>query len=328
MSKKSPLTPPSLQHTLSQIAGIENASASHAERIASGVGGFIAILFVYGISQYFVDSTTAALLVASMGASAVLLFAVPHGPLSQPWSVVGGHVLSALIGVSCAKWIPNTTLAAASAVGLAIAVMYYLKCIHPPGGATALSAVVGGEAVYHLGYQFVLTPVLLNVGLIMTIAILYNALFPWRRYPSYLHKKMQPTPEQTSAATHATTDPYGAISHADFVYALSEIDSFVDVSEDDLLRIYAIATQQAQTRSFDVNQLYLGGYYSNNEYGDHWAVRQIIDESRHDDPEKDLLIYKVVAGEHYRQTATVSRQQFARWAKHQVKQENEQWEKI
>jgi CBS-domain-containing membrane protein len=123
-----------------------------------------------------------------MGASAVLLFAVPHGALSQPWPVLGGHVISALIGVSCAKFIPLPLLAAAFSVALAIGAMHYLNCIHPPGGATALSAVIGGDAIHQLGFQYVLTPVLLNTIIVLIVAILFNYPFHWRRYPLALRK--------------------------------------------------------------------------------------------------------------------------------------------
>jgi CBS-domain-containing membrane protein len=125
-------------------------------------------------------------LTASMGASAVLLFAVPHGALSQPWAVLGGHLVSAVIGVACVQVIAEPILAAPAAVALAIGGMHYLRCIHPPGGATALNAVIGGEAVQQLGFHYVLTPVLLNALTIVLLALLFNYPFRWRRYPSVL----------------------------------------------------------------------------------------------------------------------------------------------
>lgn len=311
-----------LQQFLQQLE-MKNAPVKHLEIFVSMVGGFIAILLLYAVSLRFVDISVATMLVGSMGATAVLLFAIPHGALSQPWSVFGGHIISAIIGVSCAKWIPDTMLAASTAVGLSMGAMYYLKCIHPPGSATALTAVIGGETIHSLGYQFVITPVLLNACLIITIAVLYNALFSWRRYPHNLHRKLSPN----NKSSHSSADYYDTISHADFVYALSQIDSFVDISEYDLLRIYSLATKKAHTRLFDVNKIFLNGYYSNGEYGDSWSVRLIVDEHHHDDPEKDLLIYKVVAGDQRRDSKTITRNAFARWAKHQVVQDNEQWKK-
>ena len=155
--------------------------------------------------------------------------------MAQPWSLVGGHLVSAFIGVSCALLIPSPALAAAAAVGFAIGAMYYARCIHPPGGATALSAVVGGSSVHALGYQFVLTPVLINVLIILAVAVLFNGLFHWRRYPAFLTN----IGHQVEVSRHDRRVP---ISHEDFVYALSEIDTFVDITEEDLLEIYALAT--------------------------------------------------------------------------------------
>lgn len=218
-----------------QHLGVQFNATSHVERVVSTLGGFAGIFGVYFVSQYFLEAEAAALIVASMGATAVLVFAVPHGALAQPWNVFGGHLVSAVIGVTCANWIPDITLAAAASVGLAIGAMHYLKCIHPPGGATALTAVVGGTSVHALGYQFLLTPVLINVLVILAVAVLFNGLFHWRRYPAFITK----IKHQVEVSQHDRRTP---ISHESFVYALSEIDTFVDITEEDLLEIYALAT--------------------------------------------------------------------------------------
>ncbi|MCB1876251.1 MAG: HPP family protein [Chromatiales bacterium] len=169
-----------------QLAGIGKDRSGHLEKWVSALGGLFGLGAVLLISQMELGLSAAAGLVGSMGASAVLLFAVPHGPLSQPWAVFGGHVISAVVGVSCAQTIQDPTVAAAAAVALAIGAMHYFRCIHPPGGATALSAVVGGDAVHQLGFQFVLTPVLLNAVTILLVALVFNAPFAWRRYPAAL----------------------------------------------------------------------------------------------------------------------------------------------
>ena len=160
-----------MKETFLQYLGVERYRVGHTEKLVSALGAFLGIFLIFYTSTYFVHGVSSYLVVASMGASAVLLFAVPHGPLSQPWSLIGGHLVSAAIGVTCAKFIPDIFIAAPLAVGLSVAVMYYLHCIHPPGGATALSAVVGGSAVQELGYQFILTPVLINVFAILGVAI-------------------------------------------------------------------------------------------------------------------------------------------------------------
>ena len=216
--------------------GIERQQVSHTERVVSAAGALCGMLAVFLTGTVMASGPQDYVVVASMGASAVLLFAVPHGALSQPWALVGGHVLAALVGVTCAQLITATVLAAPLAVGLTVAAMHYLRCIHPPGGATALAAVLGGAE--QVGYGFVLAPVLINIGAILTVAILFNALFPWRRYPACFNRRRLPP---VAPDEGISTRP---IAHEDFVYALSEIDSFIDVSENDLLRIYDLATRR------------------------------------------------------------------------------------
>jgi len=171
--------------TLAKYIGFTSRLINNIENIISGLGGFLGIAAVYLISSIFISNDGAKfLVVASMGSSAVLLFAVPSSSLTQPWNVFGGHMISALIGVTCAKYINIEVLAAAASVGISISVMGYMKCIHPPAGATTLFAVIGGTQVHALGYAFLLTPLLLNVIAILMIAILFNMPFRWRRYPS------------------------------------------------------------------------------------------------------------------------------------------------
>ena len=298
--------------------GVELSPVSHTERLVSALGGFLGIYGILQLSLHFVGLEAAALIVASMGASAVLLFAVPHGPLSQPWPLIGGHMVSAVVGVSCARLIPDMITAAALAVCLAIAAMHYLRCIHPPGGATALSAVVGGAGVQALGYQFVLTPVLLNVLIIFLVAIVFNYPFAWRRYPVGLK----------TVVAKGSVPAKAPISHEDLVYALSEVDSFIDVSEQDLLAIYELATRRAQAAAFAPEDLRLGHYYSNGKYGTEWSVRCIIDESGGGDPLAGMVIFKVLAGDGRYTTGVATREAFARWARHEVYREDENWRRV
>lgn len=216
------------------LIGFTSRSVSHRERLITSFGGFCGILGVYFVSSSLLEAQGAAMIVASMGASAVLLYAVPHSALAQPWNVIGGHLVSAVIGVSCARFVPDMLLAAALSVGFAIAAMHYLRCIHPPGGATALSAVIGGPMISALGYSYVLQPVLINCIVILGITIVFNALFDFQRYPAMTAKSGMQTPGHD--------DHYPPIAHADLVYALSQIDTIVTVSEEDLLTIYQLAT--------------------------------------------------------------------------------------
>lgn len=213
--------------TIRKLLGVELVEVSSSEKLISMLGGGLAILLLLSISHWLLPDPGATVVVASMGASAVLLFAVPHGQLSQPWPVLGGHTVSAIIGVACAKYIPYPYLAAACAVGLAIGTMHQFKCIHPPGGATALSAVIGGSAIHQLGFGFVLAPVLMNALLMVLLAVLINSRFKWRLYPAFFNRKPLPLPQ---AVTHAPT-------HEEVVAAIRSFDSFVDISEEDILRL-------------------------------------------------------------------------------------------
>lgn len=179
---------------LRELLGITSGPVAWREASVSLVGGFVAIAAVLLTSQQVLGLTGVFALVASTGASTVLLFAVPHGPLSQPWPLLGGQTISAVIGVTCAAHLGPTTVAAAAALGLSLCAMHLLRCVHPPGGASALVAVLGGEAVRALGYSFVVRPVLLNAGTLLVVALVFNNLFGWRRYPAALRRRPEPGP--------------------------------------------------------------------------------------------------------------------------------------
>lgn len=224
---------------LLHLLGIEFSQVSHAERLLSALGGFVGIAGILLVCQWTeLQGPGHWMIVASMGASAVLLFAVPHGALSQPWPVVGGHLLSALAGVACQQLLAGwPLLAAAVAVGLSIGLMHYLRCLHPPGGATALTAVIGGDAVHALGYGYALVPIGLNLAVILALALLFNAPLRWRRYPVAWARSRNPAP-----------DHYLTLQHEDLVAALRQIDSFIDVDEDDLRLIFSLAETHARER--------------------------------------------------------------------------------
>jgi len=258
-----------------------------------------------------VGTPGAALLVASMGASAVLLFAVPHGALSQPWALVGGHLVSALIGVSSAMFVSNPFVAGPLAVALAIFAMHHLRCIHPPGGATALAAVVGGAEVHALGYQFVLTPVLLNVGIMLLVAVAVNYPFPWRRYPAGLNPAPAPRPAVPAK-----------LGHADFAFALREIGSYLDVTEDDLANIYRLARKHASRVSDDEEAIAPGNYYSNGEFGDRLSVRKVIEL------DGDMVNFLISAGAGEGDEGTASRAEFMSWQRYEVIPADGAWHRI
>ena len=307
---------------LARYLGIDAGNVSHTERLVSTAGGALVIFCIFIITRASLGPGGALLIIPSMGASAVLLFAVPHGALSQPWNVFGGHILSALVGVTCAIVIPGEIVAASLAVGLAIGAMHYLRCIHPPGGATALAAVIGGDATHALGYQFVITPVLLNVLVMLAVAVTFNYLFPWRRYPEWLVAKPPAEAEETRADSQRT------IEHADLVYALSQMDTIIPVTEHDLLQIYELATGQARQRQLQPEQVQPGRYYSNGMVGADWCIRQIVDTSPNEDPDRDRVVYKVIAGAEPRSSAMLTRAEFARWASYEVNRDGDNWEPV
>ena len=304
---------------LFEIMGIGPDATGHGEKWISGAGGLAAIFSTLWVSMQYLDPLGAGLMVASMGASAVLLFAVPHGALSQPWQLVGGHLVSALIGVSCARYMPSHLIAAPLAVGAAITAMYYLRCLHPPGGASALSAVIGGASVHQLGYQYVLTPVMLNVAVMLLIALVWNSLFPWRRYPACFKRSV--------AKAEGQSDKQCQLRHVDFEFALREIGSFIDITEQDLLRIYKLAVKHA-TRVVPVSEpISAGNYYANGEYGEGWSVRKVLrlSDVSHGN---ETLDYRVVAGEGEGVETTVTLSEFTAWQRYEVIPVEGSWHRI
>lgn len=236
-----------MRQTLTSLLGIERNTSSHKEKLLSSLGVVSAMLALIAVCIWLLDENTSQMLViSSMGATAVLLFAAPHGALSQPWQVIGGHVLSAIIGVSCSQWIPDVVLASAMAVGLSVLVMAYLGCLHPPGGATALTAVLGGADVQALGYGFVWAPVMINVVVMLALAVLYNSVFPWRRYPAYLSH--QYLAARKTRQQHPSANQANQVSQEDIEAAMTEMDGYFDVTAEELQDLLNLAMKHAERR--------------------------------------------------------------------------------
>lgn len=312
----------SLDH-ITEFLGIQSENISHTEKLVSALGGFVGILFIAWVSWYFVGTAGSAYIVPSMGASAVLLFAVPHGKLSQPWALLGGHTISAIVGVACYQFIPDKFIAAAAAVAVAIGLMHYANCIHPPGGATALAAVIGGDAIHQLGFMYIFTPVLLNTLVIFATAMLFNAFFSWRRYPSTFMLQKEPSSHQQAGAMDASS-----ITEEDLEYAMKKMDIIIDVTTDDIVKLYALASQHAQSQHLEPHLIKLGKFYSNGLYGKKWSVRQIVDKSSHANPDRDQVIYKVVAGEGRRESGKCTRKEFSQWARYEVNRIESVWQRV
>lgn len=196
------------------------------------VGAFCGLLLGAGIH--------APLIVAPLGASAVLLFAVPSSPLAQPWSILGGNAVSALIGVLAGRLIPDPTLAIGLGVATAIGVMSLTRCLHPPGGALALTAALGGPAVEAWGFWFPLVPVALNSALLVVCGLAFHRLLG-HRYP------VAATPNP-----HLTGDPpawrRGGFQEADVDAALTALDESFDIDRADLTRLVKGVEREAAKR--------------------------------------------------------------------------------
>jgi CBS domain-containing membrane protein len=216
------------------------------ERLRACSGALLGILLTGLVSHWALGSNAPLpLLIAPMGASAVLLFGVPASPLAQPWSIIGGNLVAAVIGVSCARWIPDPVLAPAIAVSAAIGTMFALRCLHPPSGAVALTAVLGGPAVTSQGFHFVLTPVLLNSFLLLSVALLFNNATR-RRYPHVAHAdlgKLHQTKDQPSGRRIGFTQE-------DLDYVLHQYNQVLDVSRDDLEDLILQTELHAYQRRF------------------------------------------------------------------------------
>ena len=216
------------------------------ERWRSCLGALLGIAFTGGSMHLLLGSAAnIPLLVAPMGASAVLLFAVPASPLAQPWSIVGGNLVSATIGVTCASLIADPILASALAVALSICGMFALRCVHPPSGAVALTAVLGGPVVHALGYAFVLEPIAVQSVALLFAAIVYHAA-TGHRYPHAAGRQ-----NQGNAGTAADQASRSGFTRADLEAVLKRRSEMLDIDPDDLESLLRETQLQAFSRTFN-----------------------------------------------------------------------------
>lgn len=211
------------------------AGARPLDRLIAGIGAAICIaLTIFICAQLPIATGDLPLIVAPLGASAVLIFAVPASPLAQPWPVVGGNTVSALVGVAVFQAVPDAMLAAGLAVGLAILAMSLCRCLHPPGGAAALTAVIGTQNIHLAGYGFAFAPVALNSIALVSLAMLFHRVSGH----SYPHV----------APPTGTPDSIGGLHRQDIDRALADLPDGFDISRADLDALLSSAQAHATTR--------------------------------------------------------------------------------
>jgi CBS domain-containing membrane protein len=223
--------------------GFQRQTVDARERARDVTGAVLGLLLTGGLS-WWAWGAESVWLGAPMGASAVLLFAVPSSPLAQPWPVVMGNFMAALVGVLVYRSLGATPLSAALAGGLALALMFPMRCVHPPGGAVAITAVVGGTAVHALGFGFALAPIALNSTVLVACALL------WRRLT---HNHVAPHPV-VHANRHRTSDaaPQDRIgmTTADLDAALRSFNELLDIDSESLEQVLRQAQGLAWQRQF------------------------------------------------------------------------------
>jgi CBS domain-containing membrane protein len=295
------------------VIGFKPDTLRFSEKLIATIGAAFSIMLIMLLTQALVGAAATLLIVPSLGASAVLLFALPHGPLSQPWAVVGGHGVSAVVGVTCYQWIADPMLAAGMAVGLAVGAMLLTHSLHPPGGATALTAVVGDTSLHELGYAYVFNPILINVALILAAAIMFNALFRWRRYPAGAWLRFSDCAPRAHLHARHILDT----RHIDA--ALRDMDEMIDVDVQELQRLFSLAALRAEQSPLSAQQILNGRYYSNGKKGAEAEIRQILEISTRESIEMDKVSYHSInPSKKSKDKAMCSRAEFAQWAAHEV----------
>ncbi|KTT74152.1 HPP family protein [Sphingomonas endophytica] len=207
------------------------AGAHWPTRLIACLGAAVCIALTFVVcAQLPLTRADLPIIVAPLGASAVLVFAVPASPLAQPWPVVGGNIVSSLVGVAMFQIVPQTALAAGLAVGGAILAMSLLRCLHPPGGAAALTAVIGSHGIHAAGFAFAFAPVGINSIALVSLGMFYHRMTGH----SYPHRPAPPV----APGLHA----------ADIDAALAELHETFDIAPGDLDALLTRAEAHAEAR--------------------------------------------------------------------------------
>lgn len=215
------------------------AGASLYDRLAACAGAAIGITLTAVVTTAVLGESPAAFwIVAPMGASAVLIFAVPASPLAQPWPVIGGNVISGMVGVAVASLVPSPAIAAGLAVGGSILAMSLLRCLHPPGGAAALTAVIGGPAVAAAGWVFPILPVGINAAILAATGVIFHRV---SRH-SYPHRPALGPAALPLPGDDPTPHP------EDLDAALADLGETFDIGREDLDQLFERVRIHAEAR--------------------------------------------------------------------------------
>jgi CBS domain-containing membrane protein len=211
------------------------AGATFKDRALASSGALICLIVAASASAMLAVYTGgSSKLIAPMGASAVLLFAVPASPLAQPWPILGGNVVSGLVGAIAAAFLGDTAIAVGVAVGGAILAMSLLRCMHPPGGAVAMTAVIGGPAIWHAGLAFPFGTVAIDTTILIATGWLFHR-FSGHSYP---HR----------AAVALDSGPHH-LHRTDITQALADVGETFDISDEDLEVLLERAEHHASLRN-------------------------------------------------------------------------------
>ncbi len=222
---------------------VDPVNLSIKAKLLSLIACFCSIFFIALITKIISPWPGYPMIVASMGASSIILFFIPGSPLAQPWPFAGGQLISALVGIACALNISETATAAATAVGASVVLMLIFRCLHPPAAATSLTPIMAGSSITSLGYSFVLVPVALNVATLLVLAIIINRWIMHRDYPSPIPAKKL----QTGNAARKTNYHIGFLEE-DLSLALTHSNVFLDMTHAELCHLLTQAEMNAFKR--------------------------------------------------------------------------------
>lgn len=277
---------------LKKLFGATPYSGSHLEKWISTLGAAVGIGF-FGFVMWTLQSVelmsermTLLWLAPCFGATCVLLFAIPHSPFSQPWPVLGGYVLSAVAGLLSVQLLDAKVTQGALAVSLSVVLMYYFRCIHPPGGAATMIPVVSDA----IDWWFVLNPILIGGTCLIWSSIIFNAFFPWRRYPAALVSTSVGTRNSPQVGQSSI-----GLTYEDVSWALQRMESFTDVSAEDLCQLFELATEHQSQYRPSVSDIASHEFYSNGRIGHAWQIYKVVAVSSNTFGQRSVK-YRVVEG--------------------------------